>query len=353
MNLSYNKLSVQVLANDSNTRSKKRRVIVDTDDEIEEVPKPKTTREKKTPVKRVGKKSTKASVPISGLVGRPPPDIQAILMNTNIVIPALHLFQISPKFREETRRLMTVPRRPRKKKVIPPTTPSEDDENRPYVRAEKSNQNLIQTNHALVQTPKQELAEILQSKEEAFRMKATVWKSDKETKYALPDSHVKADQGSDLVIINPKLVKRLGLKVRPTSTLAPHRLSMSVANGDSTELKSWVKFWVEVSGIQREMWAFVTPKDNPNVSLLLGLPWLRSVDAKLFIQKKEIHIGDSKKGEAVSQIPCSITSSEDTRFQASGKGRVNVDETSEEDTEHEDEDSSEEESDDESSDQGF
>ena len=80
-------------------------------------------------------------------------------------------------------------------------------------------------------------------------MKTTIWKSDKETKYALPDSHNKADQGSDLVIINPKLVKQLGLKIRPTSTLAPHRLSRSVLNKDSTELKSWIKFWVQVSGI--------------------------------------------------------------------------------------------------------
>ncbi len=84
-------------------------------------------------------------------------------------------------------------------------------------------------------------------------MKATIWKSEEGTKYALPDFYVKADQGSDLVIVNPKLVKRLGLMVRPTSTLANHHLGMSVANRDSTELKSWVKFWVEVSGKQREM----------------------------------------------------------------------------------------------------
>ena len=145
-------------------------------------------------------------------------------------------------------------------------------------------------------------------------MKATIWKLDKETKYALPDSHVKADQGSDLVIINPRLVKRLGIKVRPIRTLALHCLSMSVANGDSTELKSWVKFWVEISGIQREIWAFVTPKEKPNVSLLLGLSWLQSIDTRLYIQKKEIHIGDSEKGDVIFQIPCSTTVSEDTCF---------------------------------------
>ena len=50
------------------------------------------------------------------------------------------------------------------------------------------------------------------------------------------------------------------------------------------------------------MWVFVTPKKNSNVSFLLRLPWLQSVDVKLFIQKKEIYIRDIKKRKAVSQI---------------------------------------------------
>ena len=61
--------------------------------------------------------------------------------------------------------------------------------------------------------------------------------------------------------------------------------------------------------------------------MLLVLLWLQSVDIKLFIQKKKIYIEDSKKGKFVSQISCSITTSEVTRFQANGKGRVNVDKT--------------------------
>ena len=177
------------------------------------------------PVKQVRKKSSKASISISGLVGKPSPNIQALYINTNIVILALYLFQISPKFCEEIRRLMTVPQKPRKKKVVPSAIP------------------------------------IVKEDEEG-------------TRYALLDCHVKANQGSNLIIINPKLVKRLRLKIKPTSTLANHHLGMFVTNGDSIELQSWVKFWVEVFEIQREMWAFVTPKENPNVSLILGLSWL-------------------------------------------------------------------------------
>ena len=62
------------------------------------------------------------------------------------------------------------------------------------------------------------------------------------------------------------------------------------------------------------MWAFVTPKKNLNISLLLELPWFQSIDAKLFIQKKEIYIGNTKKEETVSQIPYSTTLSKDIRF---------------------------------------
>ena len=35
-------------------------------------------------------------------------------------------------------------------------------------------------------------------------MKAIIWKSDKDIKYALSDFHIKIDQGSDLIIINPR-----------------------------------------------------------------------------------------------------------------------------------------------------
>ena len=88
---------MQLLANNSAIRTKKRRVNK-TNEEASEAPMTNITQEKKVLIKRIGKKSSKASVPISGFVGRPPPDIQAFLMNTNIVIPALYLFQVSPKF---------------------------------------------------------------------------------------------------------------------------------------------------------------------------------------------------------------------------------------------------------------
>lgn len=54
------------------------------------------------------------------------------------------------------------------------------------------------------------------------------------------------------------------------------------------------------------------------------------MDAKLFIQKKEIHIRDTKKVETLSQIPCSTTLSESIWFKAGKKNKVVEDELSEE-----------------------
>lgn len=82
-------------------------------DKTEDEAKTNTTREKKASVKRNGKNSSKVSVLISGLVGRPLPDIQA-LVNTNIVrpafamIPVKRLFEMPPKFRKEIQYLLTV-----------------------------------------------------------------------------------------------------------------------------------------------------------------------------------------------------------------------------------------------------
>ncbi len=96
IDLPYNKLCLQLLANDFITRTKKKHVIIDGKDD--EPLKPKVNREKSKLIKQIGKKTTKASIPISGLVSQPLFDIQALFINTNIIIPTLYLFQMSSKF---------------------------------------------------------------------------------------------------------------------------------------------------------------------------------------------------------------------------------------------------------------
>ena len=135
---------------------------------------------------------------------------------------------------------MTVPRKHRKKKITTPIIPIVEDKEELYAGIDYLEKNAVDTHHALIQTSRQEMTEILQSKEEAFWMKAIIWKDGEKTGCFLLDSQVKADQGLDLVIINSKLVKKLKLKIHPMKELASHRLGMCVANRDSTKLKSWV-----------------------------------------------------------------------------------------------------------------
>ena len=75
-------------------------------------------------------------------------------MNTNIVIPVLHFFQIFPKFQEKTRRLITVPQKPYKKKVLPPFVPIIEEEEELFAKINHFNKNTVETNHGLLQTLK-------------------------------------------------------------------------------------------------------------------------------------------------------------------------------------------------------
>lgn len=60
--------------------------------------------------------------------------------------------------------------------------------------------------------------------------------------------------------------------MKPTRIFPNHYLAMSIVNSDFTKLKSYVRFQVKVSEIQQEMWAFVTLKENLNISFLPKLP---------------------------------------------------------------------------------
>lgn len=70
----------------------------------------------------------------------------------------LPLFRISPQFCEETRCLITVLCKSHKKKVLPSAVPIIEEEEELYIKIYYPDQNTIDTNHAFLQTPKQELA---------------------------------------------------------------------------------------------------------------------------------------------------------------------------------------------------
>lgn len=100
-----------------------------------------------------GKKSIKALVVISSLVGQPPLNIQTLFMNTNIIIPVAYLFQILPKFCKEIRCLMTILHKPCKKKVMPLAVPIIKEE-KLDTKIQYFNKNIVDTNYALLETPK-------------------------------------------------------------------------------------------------------------------------------------------------------------------------------------------------------
>lgn len=102
-----------------------------------------------------------------------------------------------------------------------------------YIKIHHSNKDIIETNYRFIKTLKKELVETFWSKKEAFCMKKTICKSEKGPKYALLNFYIKTDQRFNLVIINLKLVKKLGLKVRPINIFANYSFSIFIRNGDS------------------------------------------------------------------------------------------------------------------------
>ena len=79
----------------------------------------------------------------------------------------------------------------------------------------------------------------------------------------------------------------------------------NVADGTSARLTHYSEFEIGVLGVWRKIEAFVRPfsaSNSDEVHLLLGMPWLHAVDAKIRIRESIIEIGDNQKGETVVKI---------------------------------------------------
>ena len=88
---------------------------------------------------------------------------------------------------------MTVFQKPHKKKVMSSAISIIEKEKKLYAEIYQSDKGIVNTNHTLFQTSKEELAKNFLSKREAFRIKATIWKSEEKIRYALPNFHIKTD----------------------------------------------------------------------------------------------------------------------------------------------------------------
>ncbi|KAI0996638.1 hypothetical protein K3495_g11544 [Podosphaera aphanis] len=110
------------------------------------------------------------------------------------------------------------------------------------------------------------------------------------------EGSIQADHGSDINLISSSLVRSLQLPVHRLLGITPW--SMVTADGNSTPLLEFVKCTVGIGGVWRTIYAFKRPeilgKTDPT-HLLLGLPWLFSVDARINIWQFTLEIGDTTK----------------------------------------------------------
>lgn len=86
-------------------------------------------------------------------------------------------------------------------------------------------------------------------------------------------------------------------------------LGMQKADQWDTPLHEWVEFWIGVQGIWRHIRCFVSPSTtlpgsarSGHFSLVLGLPWLFSVNAHISIRESKVTIGDPAMGETMRDV---------------------------------------------------
>ena len=131
----------------------------------------------------------------------------------------------------------------------------------------------------------QEYHDTITHEKMAFGVPAKLSKNGKKPFIELSYEECKADQGSDLVLMDDTVGKALELPYRSTREFSHKGVTMTVADGNHTRLNHWVTFEIDVDGIRRPIWAFINPR-NTSTKLLLGLPWLKSVDASFHIKMK-------------------------------------------------------------------
>ncbi|KAK1821260.1 hypothetical protein LTR12_004318 [Friedmanniomyces endolithicus] len=286
--------------------------------------KPTAQRPKKPLKKTMRPKVKKPLKPIVARTAEAPLDILAILKTASVTIDITQLAQLSPYFRDETKRLLSMPRQRRAKKgaAVAPATVS------------------AVTFEAEV---RQVMVEITQDIQEfckkdrtnrAFSLLAKVWKTDKASAVAVARNRVAADQGSDINLIYPELQKRLGLELILTKKLQMLNMSMTVADGTKCYLDHYTVLNIEVSGIERSAWAFVCPTQTKNLDLLLGILYLSSVKAKIDISNNSIEIGDKKRDEGRVKVrtpEVKLVSPKITRRSEEGARVVEVEESSKDD----------------------
>lgn len=144
--------------------------------------------------------------------------------------------------------------------------------------------------------------------EKAFRIPCLIRLNNK--LIGLERYQTQADQGSDLNVISMGLAQKLNLELLSLDLVGFRGLTMRTADHKDTPLQFWVWLEVGVQQLWRKIRCFVSPSViNPlssiaiePLSLLLGIPWLFSVNARISVRNSTIEIGDPRLGEEVRDV---------------------------------------------------
>ena len=149
----------------------------------------------------------------------------------------------------------------------------------------------------------------LSGSDKAFRV-VTVVRMANGSEVVLEKPQTQADQGSEMNVISMGLVRMLGLKLQALADIGFKGLSMRTADHRDTVLEYWVWLHVAVEGVWRHIRCFVAPEvvsvsetgRSEYLGLILGIPWLYSVDAKISVRHSSLMVGDVTMGEEVREV---------------------------------------------------
>ncbi|POS82380.1 hypothetical protein EPUL_006396, partial [Erysiphe pulchra] len=237
---------------------------------------------------------------IVGRQGKGPINYQKLAEDIKVEVSLMDLFQMSPDLSKAFRSLSTrINRRLEKRRDF--------SGGKKKLFTEKVNFEGSNVNYDSESLLGQATNPIGSTDQKAFRVPVTVRskKDGRIVNVTLPTGIAQADQGSDMIIVTVGFLKKLGLSANRLSEKGFEGLTMNVADGTSAELTHYSEFEIGVLGVWRKIEAFVRPFTTSNIDevhLLLGLPWLHAVDAKIKIRESIIEIGDIQKGENVVNI---------------------------------------------------
>ena len=148
----------------------------------------------------------------------------------------------------------------------------------------------------------------LRGVEKAFRIECTIT-SGTGTSMNLGKAITQADQGSEMNVISDSIRAQIGAPKKALSDIGFHGLTMRTADHRDTRLDYWTEFTITTSRISRLIRCFIAPRvtiagssRSGHFNLLLGLPWLFSVNAHISIRESKITIGDPAMGETMRDI---------------------------------------------------